>query len=58
MSERLTEAEIDQIAERAAEKALEKVYSQIGKSVAHKIFWFLGVAALAGLALLAGKELK
>lgn len=58
MSERLTEAEIEVIAERAAEKAIQKVYSDIGKSVAQKIFWFVGVAVIAGLAVLAGKDLS
>ena len=46
MIEHLTEAEIDLIAERAAEKAIVKVYEQIGRSVAQKVFWFLGVVAV------------
>jgi hypothetical protein len=43
----LTEEQIDAIAERAAERALAKVYEQIGRSVVTKILWVLGAAALA-----------
>ena len=46
MSEPLTEAEMNAIAERAADRAIEKVYEQIGKSVAQKIYWFIGVAVV------------
>lgn len=56
MSERLTEAEIDHIAERAAEKAIQKVYSEIGKSVAQKIIWIIGVAAVGVFMFVSGKE--
>lgn len=42
----LTEADIDRIAEQAAQRALEKVYSQVGKSVITKFLWILGAAAL------------
>jgi hypothetical protein len=54
MSEPLTEAEMDAIAERAADRALKKVYEQIGKSVAQKIYWFIGVAVVGMMMLLAG----
>lgn len=54
MSEPLTDAEMNAIAERAADRAIEKVYEQIGKSVAQKIYWFIGVAALGMMMLLAG----
>jgi hypothetical protein len=50
----LTEAEMDAIAERAADRALKKVYEQIGKSVAQKIYWFIGVAVVGMMMLLAG----
>lgn len=43
----LSESQIDAIAERAAEVALERVYTQIGKSIVHKVFWLVGAAALA-----------
>lgn len=50
----LTEAQIEQIAERAAKKAAEKVmkdltdhmYRQVGKSVVSKLFWIVGVISV------------
>lgn len=45
-SQFLTEADIDRIAERAAERALEKVYGQIGKSIVTRVLWILGALAL------------
>lgn len=50
----LSEAEIEMIAERAAEKALEKVYTEIGRSVTKKILWAIGAATLGMLAWLGG----
>jgi hypothetical protein len=47
MSEKpLTEADIDRIAERAADRALEKVYSDVGKSLVTKALWIIGAIAL------------
>ena len=43
----LTEAQIEAIAERAAEVALERVYTQIGRSVVNKVLWLVGAGALA-----------
>jgi hypothetical protein len=43
----LSQEQIEQIAERAAEVALERVYTQIGKSVVSKFLWLCGAAALA-----------
>lgn len=50
----LTEEQIEQIAERAAKKAAEKVmkdltdhmYRQVGKSVVSKLFWIVGVISV------------
>jgi preprotein translocase subunit SecF len=56
MNDKLTEAEIEHIAERAANKAIEKVYSQIGKSVAQKIIWMIGVATVGVFMFISGKE--
>lgn len=50
----LTEEQIDLIAERAAERALEKVYAQIGKSIVQKFLWLVGAASLAVLAWMKG----
>lgn len=53
-SMRLSDDEIRIIAEHAAEVALEKVYTQIGKSVVNKVLWLAGAAALAVAAWLNG----
>ena len=50
----LTQEQIEAIAERAAEVALERVYTQIGKSVVSKLLWLIGAAALAVAAWLNG----
>lgn len=50
----LSEEQINEIAERAAEKALEKVYLNIGKSVVSKFLWICGAGALAVAAWLNG----
>ena len=42
----LTEHDIDEIADRAAEKALEKVYAQVGASVLKKLAWLIGVVVV------------
>ena len=48
----LTERQIDEIAERAAEVALNKVYTAVGRSVVSKFLWLCGFvgAALAAWA--------
>lgn len=46
----LTEAQIDAIAERAAQVALNKVYTEVGKNVLKKLAWLTG-AAVVGLAM-------
>lgn len=51
----LTESQIEAIAERAAEVALEKVYASVGKSVINKFLWLVGAAALAVYAYMQGK---
>lgn len=50
----LTEEQLELIAERAAGRALEKVYASIGKSVIQKFLWVVGAASLAILAWLKG----
>lgn len=52
----LSDEQIDDIAERAAERALEKVYAQVGKSVVTKMLWLVGVVTLCLLVWLAGKD--
>jgi tetrahydromethanopterin S-methyltransferase subunit G len=51
----LSDAQIDKIAERAAVKALEKVYADIGKNVLKKLAWLVGVVVVAFAMWLAGK---
>ena len=50
----LSEEQIEKIAERAATVALERVYTQIGKSVVSKVLWVFGAAAIALVAWLGG----
>ena len=50
----LSEAQIDAIADRAADRALEKVYTTIGRSVVRKALWVIGAGVIALLAWLAG----
>lgn len=50
----LSDEQIERIAERAAEVALEKVYTSIGKSVVSKFLWICGAAGLAIAAWLGG----
>lgn len=49
-SVQLTDEQIGEIAERAAEVALNKVYTEVGKNVLKKLAWLTGVAVL-GLAM-------
>jgi hypothetical protein len=52
----LTDAQIEAIAERAAEVALNKVYTEVGKSVLKRLAWLAGAATI-GLAMwLAGNS--
>lgn len=51
----LTEAEIEVIAERAAQKALAKVYQEVGKSAVKTVLWVIGSITLTLLAYLGGK---
>jgi hypothetical protein len=54
MSSPLSEAEMDAIAERAADKAIRKMYEQIGKSVAQKVYWGIGIVVVGMIMMLAG----
>lgn len=50
----ISEEQFEAIAERAAERALAKVYEQIGRSIVTKILWVVGAAALAVAAWMKG----
>ena len=54
MSANLSEADMDAIAERAADRAIRKMYENIGKSVAQKAYWAIGIIVVGMLMLLAG----
>ena len=58
MSANLSEADMDAIAERAADRAIRKMYEQIGKSVAQKVYWAIGVAVVGMMMLLAGNGIS
>ena len=58
MSANLTEAEMDAIAERAADRAIRKMYEQIGISVAQKVYWAIGIVVVGMMMLLAGNGLS
>lgn len=47
---KLTDAQIEEIAERAAEVALNKVYTEVGKTVLKRLAWLTG-AAVIGLSI-------
>lgn len=51
----LTEAQIEHIADKAAEKALQKIYAEVGQSVLKRAAWIAGVLILSLLMFLAGK---
>jgi hypothetical protein len=51
----LTDEEMDAIAEKAAQKALQKVYAEVGKGILNKVAWVLGSATIAVLLWLGGK---
>ena len=58
MSANLSEADMDAIAERAADRAIRRIYEQIGKSVAQKVYWAIGVAVVGMMMLLAGNGMS
>lgn len=45
----LSEEEIEHIADKAADRALEKVYTEVGKSVLKKLAWIVGVVIVSAL---------
>lgn len=46
-SRALTTDDIDMIADKAARKALNLVYAEVGKSLLTKLFWLTGVVVVA-----------
>lgn len=52
----LTESQIDHIADKAAKKALQTVYADVGQSVLKRMAWFIGILVVSGMLFLAGKD--
>jgi len=49
----LTDEQIDAIAEKAAQRALDKVYADVGRGVLKKLAWLVGIAVVGLLIWLA-----
>jgi hypothetical protein len=45
----LTDAQINEIAEKAAERAFQKIYQNVGKSVFTKLTWMVGAAVVGSI---------
>ena len=54
----LSDEQMDDIAERAASHALNKVYEEVGRSIVKKFLWLVGAFALALLYVAAKYDLK
>jgi len=54
----LTEQQMDAIAEKAARKALNIVYAEIGQNVLRKAAWLMGIAVVSAMMFFAGKQFK
>lgn len=51
----LTEAQIDDIVERAVEKVFQRIYAEVGKNVLKRLAWVIGLVSMGLLVWLAGK---
>jgi hypothetical protein len=51
----LSEEQIELIAEKAAEKALQKVYAQVGRGIVNKLFLVIGACVIGILLWMGGK---
>lgn len=45
----LSDEEIEHIADKAAERAIEKVYTEVGRGVLKKLAWIVGVVIISAL---------
>ncbi len=48
-------ARMEHVVELAVDKVFTRMYEEIGKGIVEKLFWVLGIGALALLGWLAGK---
>lgn len=51
----LTPEQVEALADRAATKALERVYTEIGRNVVRKAIWLVGAVVVSVLAWLTGQ---
>ena len=54
----LSEDQLELIAEKAAERALQKVYAQVGKGIVNKLFLVIGACAIGILLWMGGKGIS
>lgn len=52
----ITDAQMDAIAERAADKAIEKIYAEVGKNVLRRLAWLIGLIVISVALWLAGNK--
>lgn len=52
------DARLETIADMAAERAIQKVYAEIGRGILRKLVWLTGATILAFVFWLAGKGVK
>jgi hypothetical protein len=50
----LTDEQLEHLVERVTEKVIENVYTNVGKSIVHKFFWVVGLAAISIVTYFAG----
>lgn len=51
----LSDDQIDAIAEKAAEKALQKVYASVGRGILNRLAWAVGAIVIGILVWMGGK---
>lgn len=51
----ISEADFERIAELAAQKALDKVYLEVGRGVLRRLAWVVGISVVALLMWMGGK---
>lgn len=51
----ISEADFERIAELAAQKALDKVYLEVGRGVLRRVAWVVGISVVALLMWMGGK---
>lgn len=52
----LTDEELEQIADKVADKLQERFYADIGRRIVMKFFWIVGFSVVAGLTWISNGE--